>query len=177
MADSGSCLVVGEPLLRCRQRGVNDPLAVGCDAPDERLVRQIAETSREVVQQNKEAARSHHELAEGSKRLVEAVAESRYEHNELQGNLQQQRDRLELERKSIASVRQTESLLAPISTTGGLLVAALPLVLCWIFSTACVVRATRSARPWSLSLFGKHQNFWQQKRASQPLSNNRPDGS
>ena len=33
-------------------------IAVGCDSPDERLVHQLAETSREVVQQNREIAKT-----------------------------------------------------------------------------------------------------------------------
>ena len=107
-------------------------IAVGCDSPDERLVHQFAETSREVVQQHQEIAKTQHEIAEGSKQLVNAVAESRHEHNELQRNIQTQRDNLESERKAIATERRFESLLAPvISTTGVLLIAALPLVLCW----------------------------------------------
>jgi hypothetical protein len=107
-------------------------IAAGCDSPDERLVRQLADTSREVVQQNQQIARTQHEIAEGSRHLVNAVAESRREHNELQQNLQTQRDNLESERKAIAAERRFESVLAPvISTTGVLLVAALPLVLCW----------------------------------------------
>ena len=107
-------------------------IAVGCDSPDERLVHQLAETSREVVQQHQEIAKTQHEIAEGSKQLVNAVAESRHEHNELQRNIQTQRDNLESERRAIASERRFESLLAPvIETTGVLLIAALPLVLCW----------------------------------------------
>jgi len=107
-------------------------IAVGCDTPDERLVHQLADTSREVVQQNQEIAKTQHEIAEGSKLLVNAVAESRHEHNELQRNIQTQRDNLESERKAIADERRFESLLAPvIETAGVLLVAALPLVLCW----------------------------------------------
>lgn len=107
-------------------------IAVGCDSPDERLVHQLADTSQEVVRQRQEVARTQHELAEGSKQLVNAIAESRHEHNELQRDLQQQRDNLESERKAIATERRFESLIAPaIQTTGVLLVAALPLVLCW----------------------------------------------
>jgi ABC-type transport system involved in cytochrome bd biosynthesis fused ATPase/permease subunit len=107
-------------------------IAVGCDSPDERLVHQLAETSREVVQQNKEVAKTQHEIAEGSKQLVNAVAESRHEHNGMQQDLQQQRDHLERERKSIAANRRSESRLVPVlETTGLLIVAALPLVLCW----------------------------------------------
>jgi len=107
-------------------------IVVGCDSPDERLVHQLAETSREVVQQHQEIAKTQHEIAEGSKQLVNAVAESRHEHNELQRKIQVQRDNLDAERKAIAVERRFESVLAPaISTTGVLLVAALPLVLCW----------------------------------------------
>ena len=107
-------------------------IAVGCETPDERLVHQLAETSREVVRQNQEIARTHHELAEGSKQLVEAVAESRQEHNAMQRELQQQRDSLDSERKAIATARSRESLLVPLlSTAGVLVVATLPLVLCW----------------------------------------------
>jgi uncharacterized membrane-anchored protein YhcB (DUF1043 family) len=107
-------------------------IAVGCNSPDERLVHQLAETSREVVQQNKEITKTQHEIAEGSKQLVKAVAESRHEHSTMQQDLQQQRDHLERERKAIAGERRYESLLAPVlETTGPLIVAALPLVLCW----------------------------------------------
>ena len=107
-------------------------IAVECDTPDERLVHQLADTSREVVQQNQEIAKTQHEIAEGSKQLVNAVAESRHEHNELQRNVQAQRDSLESERRSIAVERRNESLLVPvIETVGVLLVAGLPLVLCW----------------------------------------------
>ena len=74
-------------------------IAVGCDSPDERLVHQLAETSREVVEQNQEIAKTQHEIAEGSKQLVNAVAESRHEHNELQRNIQTQRDHLELQQR------------------------------------------------------------------------------
>ncbi len=49
-------------------------IAVGCDTPDEGLVHQLAETSREVVQQNQEIAKTQHEIAEGSKQLVNGVS-------------------------------------------------------------------------------------------------------
>ena len=106
-------------------------IAVGCDSPDERLVHQLAETSREVVQQHQEIAKTQHEIAEGSKQLVNAVAESRHEYNELQRNVQTQRDNLELERKATVAERRFESLLIPvIETAGVVLIAALPLLLC-----------------------------------------------
>ena len=107
-------------------------LAAGCSSSDDRLVRHVTESNRQQAEQNREMARLHQNLAEGNTRLVEAVAESRQEMLAMESNLQDQRDRLEAERKSLASQRYWESLLAPALTdVGMLLVASLPLVLCW----------------------------------------------
>lgn len=107
-------------------------IAGGCDTPDERLVQQLANTSREVVEQNQEVARTQREIAEGSKRLVNAAAEARDDHREMQRELQQQRDALEQERKAIAGQRHWESLLAPVlENVGVLIIVALPLLLSW----------------------------------------------
>ena len=77
-------------------------------------------------------ARVHREVAEGTSRLVEAVAESRKEMVAMESDLQEQRTQLDKERRSIANERHRESLLAPVvSSVGLMLVAALPLVLCW----------------------------------------------
>ena len=45
-------------------------IAVGCDSPDERLVHQLAETSRGVVLQNQEIAKTQHEIAERKATIV-----------------------------------------------------------------------------------------------------------
>ena len=107
-------------------------LATGCSSSDDRLVRHVAESNRQQAQQNSEMAKVHREVAEGTSRLVEAVAESRKEMVAMESGLQEQRTQLDKERRAIANERHRESLLAPIvSSVGLMLVAALPLVLCW----------------------------------------------
>lgn len=107
-------------------------LATGCESTDERLVRHVAESNRQQVDQNQEMAKLHQEVAAGTSRLVHAVAESRREMLDMERDLQDQRTQLESERRSLANERHRESLLAPVlSNAGLLLVAALPLVLCW----------------------------------------------
>ena len=107
-------------------------LATGCSSPNDRLIRHVAESNRQQAEQNQEMARLHREVAEGTSRLVEAVAESRKEMVAMESDLQEQRTQLDKERRAIANERHRESLLAPIvSSVGLMLVAALPLVLCW----------------------------------------------
>ena len=107
-------------------------LATGCSSSDDRLVRHVADSNRQQAQQNSEMAKVHREVAEGTSRLVEAVAESRKEMVAMESDLQEQRTQLDTERRSIANERHRESILAPVvSSVGLLLVAALPLVLCW----------------------------------------------
>ncbi len=107
-------------------------LATGCSSSDDRLVKHVAESNRQQAQQNSEMAKVHREVAEGTSRLVEAVAESRKEMVAMESDLQKQRTQLDVERRSIANERRRESLLAPVvSSVGLMLVAALPLVLCW----------------------------------------------
>jgi hypothetical protein len=107
-------------------------LAIGCSSTDDRLVRHVAESNRQQAEQNQEMARLHHEVAEGTSRLVNAVAESRTEMLDMEHELQDQRTQLDSERRSLANERHRESVLAPVlSNVGLLLVAALPLVLCW----------------------------------------------
>lgn len=107
-------------------------LVTGCSSTDDRLVRHVAESNRQQAEQNQEMAKLHHEVVEGTSRLVNAVAESRTEMLEMEHELQEQRTQLDTERRSLANERHRESLLAPVlSNVGLLLVAALPLVLCW----------------------------------------------
>jgi hypothetical protein len=107
-------------------------LATGCETTDDRLVRHVAESNRQQAEQNQEMAKVHREVAEGTSRLVEAVAESRQEMLGMEHELQDQRTQLETERRSMANERHRESILAPVlSNVGLMLVAALPLVLCW----------------------------------------------
>jgi hypothetical protein len=107
-------------------------LATGCSPTDDRLVRHVAESNRQQADQNQEMAKVHREVAEGTTRLVEAVAESRQEMLGMEHELQDQRAQLETERRSLANERHRESILAPVlSNVGLMLIAALPLVLCW----------------------------------------------
>ena len=107
-------------------------LATGCSSSDDRLVRHVAESNRQQAQQNSEMAKVHREVAEGTSRLVDAVAESRKEMVAMESDLQDQRTQLDKERRSLANERHRESILAPVlSNVGLMLVAALPLVLCW----------------------------------------------
>ena len=107
-------------------------LATGCSSSDDRLVRHVAESNRQQAQQNSEMAKLHQEVASGTSRLVVAVTESRKEMVAMESDLQKQRTQLDNERRSIANERHRESLLAPVvSSVGLMLVAALPLVLCW----------------------------------------------
>lgn len=114
-------------------------LASGCETNDERLVEFSREASQRQADQNREIAHQNRELAEASKELIKADAESRRELVALERDLQaeravigRQRDELEQERRDVARERHWDSQAA--SAVGGaavLLVAALPLVLCW----------------------------------------------
>ena len=114
-------------------------LALGCETDDERLVDVAREASQRQADQNREIAHQNRELAEASKELIKADAESRRELVALERDLQaertaigRQRDELEEERRTIAQERYWDSQLG--GAVGGaavLLVAALPLVLCW----------------------------------------------
>lgn len=113
--------------------------ALGCETDDERLVDVAREASERQADQNREIAHQNRELAEASKELIKADAESRRQLVALERDLQaerttigHQRDELEEERRSIAQERYWDSQLG--GAVGGaavLLVAALPLVLCW----------------------------------------------
>jgi hypothetical protein len=107
-------------------------LATGCSSSDDRLIRHVSESNRQQAEQNAEMAKLHQEVASGTSRLVDAVTESRKEMVAMESDLQKQRTQLDNERRSIANERHRESLLAPVvSNVGLMLIAALPLVLCW----------------------------------------------
>ena len=107
-------------------------LATGCSSTDDRLIRHVAESNRQQAEQNREMAKLHQEVAEGTSRLVDAVAASREEMLDMEHELQDQRTKLDAERRSLANERHRESILAPVlSNVGLMMVAALPLVLCW----------------------------------------------
>jgi hypothetical protein len=113
-------------------------VTAGC-SEDERLARMAQESVQQQRSQNEEMTLLNREVAEGVKRLVESENESRKELTSLQREVQRQqadvgvqRDRLESERRQIASQRYRDSLLVPVLHHGGLLlICALPLLLAW----------------------------------------------
>ena len=111
-------------------------LIAGCD-DDARLVRMAKEHEARQAEQNLKMAELQKSVAEGSKRLVEADAESRDKLLAMQDNLRadqaavgQQRDTLEGERREIAQQRNRDPIIAAAIVQFGLFLACLlPLVL------------------------------------------------
>ncbi|QDT66724.1 hypothetical protein [Calycomorphotria hydatis] len=117
-------------------------LILGCDEEEhesERLAAMAQQHADRQAEQSLQMARMQQEVASGSRALVAADAEARRDLVQLQENLasqqatlDQQRDQLEDERQAIAADRLTESRLAPLILSMGLLLAALlPLLICW----------------------------------------------
>ncbi|MGE0756070.1 MAG: hypothetical protein AB7F89_10760 [Pirellulaceae bacterium] len=107
-------------------------MLAGCSTHDERLSRLVRDTTAEQASQNRAVTDLNREAVENHRRLVEAVEQSRQDLGLLERDLQQQRDRLDDERRQLAQERYWESLLVPVfGSLGTMLAAALPLVLCW----------------------------------------------
>jgi len=111
----------------------------GCNE-DARVARIAIESAQRQAEQSREMARAGGQVSEGAKRLVAADAEARKEltaaHRELQAEsakVGRQRDRLEAERREIASQRRTESILGPVIKSGGVL------VVCGLVITFCLL--------------------------------------
>jgi hypothetical protein len=104
-------------------------VAAGC-SPDERLAEFAQEATSQQARQNQAVTELNREASESHRRVVEAAERSRQDIAQLDRDLQQQRDKIDGERKALADERHRESLLAPVLNTLSLmLVAALPLVL------------------------------------------------
>ena len=104
----------------------------GCETPDERLTEFVSSATSEQAQQNREIADVARTAAENHRLVVEAVEKSRQEVTSLQRDVRQELQKLDEERRTLAHARWQESLLAPVITNLGLLlIAALPLALCW----------------------------------------------
>jgi hypothetical protein len=115
----------------------------GCDSIDQRAVQIATESAERQAEQNQVIADLGRKTSESQRRIVEAVASSRSELVELQKDVAEQRKQLDAERKAIASERRYESFLAEIAGPAGWTVlAALPLVLCWLALSD--LRASRS---------------------------------
>lgn len=115
-------------------------ISLGCSSPDGRLAELADRVVTQQSEQNARTAQQAQEIAEASRELVEADALSRREmieaHQRLQGDVSEQRllvdrqrDKLESERRQIASERQRAPVVAGAITAAGLLIAMLlPLV-------------------------------------------------
>jgi hypothetical protein len=111
---------------------------IGCEE-DERLARMAHESTQRQAEQNEAMAEVSRESVQASGRLVEAEARARQELLTMQRELQEQQveiarqhDRLEEERRQLASQRRWDSLTAAAITNTGLVLACLaPLVVCW----------------------------------------------
>jgi len=115
-------------------------LTSGCSRNENRRLAEMAQQHlNDQVEQNRRSDELQKQIAEGSRRLIEADAKARKEMIALQRDLQeerteigQQRDLLEVERRELAGRRHREPIIATaISRIGLLIVAVLPLLVCW----------------------------------------------
>jgi small-conductance mechanosensitive channel len=112
-------------------------LIAGCGSDDAQLVQMAREHAAQQAAQNEKMAELQKSVADGSKRLVEAEAESRDKLLAMQDNLRadqatvgEQRDKLEGERREIAQQRIRDPIIAEAIVQVGLYLACLlPLVL------------------------------------------------
>lgn len=104
----------------------------GCETPDDRLTGFVSQATSQQAQQNHDMAEAARTAAENHRLVVETVEKSRQEIVGLQQDVQRQLQQLDAERRAIADARRRESLLAPVlQHLGVLIIASLPLVLCW----------------------------------------------
>jgi hypothetical protein len=109
----------------------------GCDSPDQRVADMAQQFTKEQARQNQRVAEGQRAIAKGTEQLVAADAKARQDLVHLQRDLRQdqadvgkQRDKLEDERKLIASQRQSESRAGAFYVGAAIFVACLaPLVL------------------------------------------------
>ena len=112
---------------------------IGCEEDENAQVAKVAiEAAKQQAELNQEMSRLNREVASGTKRLVEANAESQEKLVVMQGELQgeqaevsRQRDKLETERKDIAAQRIRESVLAPVVAW------ILPFAICGLALVTC----------------------------------------
>jgi hypothetical protein len=103
----------------------------GCEE-DRDLANLAQKTNQQQAEQNQEMAKLNREVAEGSKRLVQAGAETTEKVLAMQQQLQEQRGDVEAEQKQLAQDRKADSVLGPALVAAASLAAVcLPLVLCW----------------------------------------------
>ena len=115
-------------------------LMTGCqEHSDQRLTQMALQQTKIQAEQSRQMLELQQEVATGARQLVSADAQSRQEIVAMQHDLQIERanmaqrwDQLEQERKSLASQRYFDSVIAEvISNLGIILICLLPLVVCW----------------------------------------------
>ena len=113
-------------------------IAIGCSSDDQRLIEVSRQSLDRQAEQNRLVTTNNQQVIDATGKLVEADAQSRRENIQLQHEIQsersginQQRDYLEQERRQIAEQRGRDPIMAEsIQSAVGLIVAALPLVVC-----------------------------------------------
>ena len=113
-------------------------IAIGCSSDDQRLIEVSRQSLDRQAEQNRLVTTNNQQVIDATGKLVEADAQARRENIQLQHEIQsersginQQRDHLEQERRQIAEQRGRDPIIAEsIQSAVGLIVAALPLVVC-----------------------------------------------
>ena len=114
-------------------------LASGCSSDDSRVAEVATAAADRQAEQSLEMAKTHGHLTQGAQNLAESVGRSQESLITIQKDLEtqqaeigRQRDRLELERQTIASQRRADPVIANAILQIGLLLACLlPLTICW----------------------------------------------
>lgn len=117
----------------------------GCEEEDKRSERIAERYAERQAQQSQQMAELQKEVAAGARELVQADAQAREEMTALQRDIQaerteigRQRDQLESDRRTIASQRRSDPIIASTITSVGLILASLlPLVLCFFLLHQC----------------------------------------
>jgi len=118
-------------------------MIVGCNDKDPRLARMAEQTTAQQAAQNQQSAQLNEKVVQNHRQMVEAVERSRQDLQSLQHELNAQRSAVDQQRQDLAARQYRESLLAPVfSSLGIILAAALPLVLAWY-----LLHGLRSSNP------------------------------
>jgi len=105
---------------------------IGCNNKDPRLARMAEQTTAQQAAQNQQSAQLNEKVVANHRQMVEAIERSRQDLQSLQHELNAQRSAVDQQRQDLAARQYRESLLAPVlSSLGIILAAALPLVLAW----------------------------------------------
>jgi hypothetical protein len=121
-------------------------LVVGCDS-DQRVVELSRESLNRQAEQNHEMARQNQAVTATTQQLIKSETDVQHDASQLHEQLHtersaidQQRHDLEGERRSLADERQRDSILGQaIPGVVAMIVAALPLIVCWYLARSMFV--------------------------------------